>query len=39
MGGEKTLAQSTGDQALLVQATDDWELLVWAKGSGGLSET
>ena len=33
-GGKKPLAWATGDQALLVQA-----LLVWAKGSRGLSVT
>ena len=34
MGGEKSIAWATGDPVLLLQ-----ELLVWAKGSGGLSAT
>jgi len=35
MGGEKPLAQATGDRVLLVQAMGSWETLLWAKGSGG----
>ena len=37
MSGEKPLAWATGDWAFLVQATGGRALLVWAKGSGGLS--
>ena len=34
-GGKRPLALPTGDQALLVQATDDWVPFVWAKCSRG----
>ena len=37
MGGEKTLAKATGDQALLGKGIGGYRPFVWAKGSEELS--